>query len=169
MKFVLIDRIVELQRDRRIVSEKALTLAEEYLADHFPTFPVMPGVLMLEAMVQSAAWLARVSTDFSASLVTLAEARNVTYKSFVAPGRVLELRVDAVRIEPGGSEFRGVGVCGDREMVKAQLRLRHGNLAEKDKALAELDATLIDQARRQFELLRGPAALAGTAAGPAPR
>ncbi len=155
MKFVLIDRITALEPGRSLVATKSLTLAEEYLADHFPTFPVMPGVLMLEAMVQSAAWLVRATTDFSTSLVTLEEAKNVTYKSFVAPGRTLELRIDAVRIEPRGSEFRGVGVCGEREMVKAQMRLRHANLAERDSSLAELDRTLVREARRLFALLGG--------------
>lgn len=168
MKFVLLDRIVALEPDRSIVTQKALSLAEEYLADHFPTFPVMPGVLMLEAMVQSAAWLVRASTDFAASLVTLEEAKNVTYKSFVSPGRVLELRIDAVRIEPRSSEFRGVGVCGDREMVKAQLRLRHANLADRDSALAELDRALIGQARALFGLLGGPGLLSTAAAAVAP-
>jgi 3-hydroxyacyl-[acyl-carrier-protein] dehydratase len=168
MKFVLLDRITALEPDRSIVTQKALSLAEEYLADHFPTFPVMPGVLMLEAMVQSAAWLVRASTDFAASLVTLEEARNVTYKSFVSPGRVLELRIEAVRIGPQQSEFRGVGVCGEREMVKAQLRLRHGNLADRDPGLAEIDRALVRQARELFGLLGGPALLsaAGAAATP---
>src|SRR5262249_55984809 len=163
MKFVLIDRIVALEPGRSIVTRKALSLAEEYLADHFPTFPVMPGVLMLEAMVQSAAWLVRASTDFATSLVTLEEAKNVTYKSFVSPGRVLEVRIEAVRIEPRSSEFRGVGVCGEREMVKAQLRLRNANLADRDPGLAELDRTLIGQARGLFGLLGGPALLVAQA------
>ncbi|MCK6456147.1 MAG: beta-hydroxyacyl-ACP dehydratase [Phycisphaerae bacterium] len=159
MKFVLLDRIIAMEPGRRIVAQKALTLAEEYLADHFPTFPVMPGVLMLEAMVQSAAWLVRASQDFTSSMVVLEEAKNVTYKSFVSPGRVLELRLEAVAIEPRTSEFRGAGVCGDREMVKARLRLRHYNLAERDPALAELDRQLIEKARDQFVLLGGPAAM----------
>lgn len=157
MKFVLVDRILALEPERSIVTCKALSLAEEYLADHFPTFPVMPGVLMLEAMVQSAAWLVRASTDFATSLVTLEEAKNVTYKSFVSPGRVLELRMECLRLEPQESEFRGVGVCGDREMVKAQVRLRHRNLADQDPGLAELDRRLIEQARSLFGLLGGTA------------
>ena len=59
MRFTLIDRIVELEPGVQITAVKNLTMAEEYLADHFPHFPVMPGVLMLEAMTQAAAWLAR--------------------------------------------------------------------------------------------------------------
>ena len=63
MRFSLIDRIVELEPGERVTATKSLTMAEEYLADHFPHFPVMPGVLMLEAMTQAGAWLVRVSED----------------------------------------------------------------------------------------------------------
>jgi len=159
MRFVLVDRILELDPPRRIVTCKSLTLAEEYLADHFPTFPVMPGVLMVEAMVQSAAWLVRASTDFAASVVLLSEARNVTYKSFVAPGHVLKLEATARRIETDSSEFDCRGTCDDREMVKARLRLRQFNLAQSRPALRDLDARLIDHARRQFAMLGGKALL----------
>lgn len=164
MKFVLLDRIVALEPGRSIVTRKALSLAEEYLADHFPTFPVMPGVMMLEALVQSAAFLVRATNDFATSMVVLEEAKNVTYKSFVSPGRVLELKVDAVRIDARNSEFRGAGVCGDREMVKAQLKLRHYNLADENSGLAELDRTLMEKARGLFALLGGPAAVAAVPA-----
>ena len=57
MRFTLVDRIVALEPGKTITAVKNLSLAEEYLADHFPGFPVLPGVLMLEAMTQAAAWL----------------------------------------------------------------------------------------------------------------
>src|SRR6185312_11374358 len=59
MRFHLIDRILELEPGKRIRMVKNLTLGEEYLADHFPTFPVMPGVLMLQTLVEGSAWLLR--------------------------------------------------------------------------------------------------------------
>ena len=68
MRFTLIDHIVTLEADTEITAVKTLSMAEEYLADHFPHFPVMPGVLMLEALTQSAAWLIRVSEDFAHSM-----------------------------------------------------------------------------------------------------
>ena len=153
MKFVLLDRIVELERGSRIRAVKGLTLAEEYLADHFPTFPVMPGVMMVEALVQASAWLVRATEDFAHSLVVLSEARNVTYKSFVSPGRVLELDVKARRIEAASSEFEGLGRCGDEEMVKARWTLAHSNLADRDATMAEVDRTVVENLRRQFRLL----------------
>ncbi len=165
MKFILVDRILELDPPRRIVTCKALTLAEEYLADHFPTFPVMPGVLMVEAMVQSAAWLVRASTGFAASLITLAEAKNVTYKSFVSPGRILRIEATVRRLDADSSEFDCKGTSEDREMVKARLRLCHSNLSQRNPALAVVDARMIEHARSQFALLGGNKVLASTVAG----
>src|SRR6185436_13561856 len=107
MKFILIDRITELVPGERITAVKALSLAEEYLADHFPRFPVMPGVLMIEALVQTSAWLVRATQDFANSMVLLAEAKNVTYKSFVSPGQVFEVSVEAKEIKPQISRFVG--------------------------------------------------------------
>ena len=69
MKFVLLDRIVALSPGERIRAVKAVTATEEYLADHFPSFPVLPGVLMLEALAEAASWLVRVSQDFACSIV----------------------------------------------------------------------------------------------------
>src|SRR6267154_3290533 len=111
MKFILIDRIISLQTTAgggcampRLVASKSLTLAEEYLADHFPTFPVMPGVLMLQTLVESAAWLLRITDDFQHSVIVLREARNFKYGSFMEPGRSLILTVEAVEGTPGAAE-----------------------------------------------------------------
>jgi len=159
MKFILVDRIISIEPGARIVTSKSLTLAEEYLADHFPTFPVMPGVLMLEAMVQSAAWLVRVTQDFRRSMVVLEEARNINYKSFIVPGRTLEVTVEALRIEDDTSEFKAFGRSDAQEMVKARLKLRHYNLGDRDASLAVTDKALVADNRKMFELLGGPAAL----------
>jgi 3-hydroxyacyl-[acyl-carrier-protein] dehydratase len=158
MKFILIDRITRIEPPTRIVATKSLSLAEEYLADHFPTFPVMPGVLMLEALVQAASWLVRVVQDFRHSVVVLGEARNVNYKSFVSPGKTLEVTAEALNIGEAQSEFRASGHCGGQEIVKARLWLRHYNLADHHAGMAEIDEKLVSDARRRFELLGGPAA-----------
>jgi 3-hydroxyacyl-[acyl-carrier-protein] dehydratase len=163
MKFILIDRIISIEPGKRIVAAKSLTLAEEYLADHFPTFPVMPGVLMLEAMVQTAAWLVRVSNDYAHSMIVLEEAKNINYKSFVPPGRTLEVAAEAVELGEAASDFKTTGRCGDEEIVKARLKLRHYNLADRDPQWSSTDHRLIMDARKRFELLGGPSALKGAA------
>ena len=62
MKFNLVDKIEHLSDDR-IVAVKYVSLAEEYLADHFPRFPVLPGVMMLESLTQAAGWLMHHRTE----------------------------------------------------------------------------------------------------------
>ena len=78
VKFNLIDKVESLTDDR-IVAVKYVSLAEEYLADHFPTFPVLPGVMMLEAITQAAGWLMHRRENFGCSMAVLKEARNVKY------------------------------------------------------------------------------------------
>ncbi len=153
MRFVLIDRIVELESGRRIVAQKGVSLAEEYLADHFPKFPVLPGVMMVEAMVQAAAWLVRESLDFAPSLVVLKEARNVTYKSFVTPGRVLSIEAVCQELDAEHSVFAARGELDGREIVKGRLTLRHLSLGALDPGYQETDARLRERQRALFKLL----------------
>jgi len=147
MRFTLVDRIVEFASRERIVTVKSISLAEDYLADHFPTFPVLPGVLMLELMAESAAWLVREAYDFAPVRVLLREARNVTYKSFVKPGDLLRVEVGCRKMEPERSDFEGVGFRGDTEVVRARFGLRHGVDSR------EADQTRVDSSRRRFALL----------------
>src|SRR6185312_14810173 len=96
MRFNLIDRIREVQPGRSLQAVKNLTLGEEYLADHFPTFPVMPGVLMLETLVEAGAWLLRLTDNFASSVIVLREAKGVKYGTFMEPGRQMAITVDLV-------------------------------------------------------------------------
>lgn len=154
MKFVLIDRVSELETGKRIVAHKALSLAEEYLADHFPTFPVLPGVLMLEALTQASAWIVRDALDFRHSIVMLKEARNVTYKSFLAPGRVMTLESECKELGDDQSVFAARGTVDGREIVKGKLTLRHLNLADSDPSLAGVDENIRAHMRALFGLVR---------------
>lgn len=153
MKFILLDRITELRPGQRIVAEKGVSLAEEYLAEHFPTFPVLPGVFMLEALVQTSAWLVREALNFEPSVVLLKAARNVTYKSFVSPGQVLTLEAECSALNAEYSEFSARGRVGAREMVKGRLTLRHLRLESLGPGWAETDATLRARQRAVFKLL----------------
>src|SRR3954451_12285698 len=96
MRFNLIDRIVDVEQGQSLRAIKNLTLGEEYLADHFPTFPVMPGVLMLQTLVEAGAWLLRATDDFRHSVTVLREVRNIKYGNFMEPGRRLSIGVELV-------------------------------------------------------------------------
>jgi 3-hydroxyacyl-[acyl-carrier-protein] dehydratase len=97
MKFRLIDTILEQSPDR-IVAVKQVSLAEEYLADHFPSFPVLPGVLMLEAMVQAA----RAMLPNGRGLV-LGEVKALKFGNMVRPGEALEVEVTLSKSNDDGS------------------------------------------------------------------
>src|SRR5437764_11959753 len=109
MRFNLLDRIIEVKAGQSVRAVKNLTLGEEYLADHFPSFPVMPGVLMLEALVEAGAWLLRVTDDFTRSVIVLREARNVKYGTFIEPGRQLVVSVDMQERDGSLATLKGKG------------------------------------------------------------
>ena len=154
MRFVLIDRILEIKTGQSLVALKNLSLAEEYLADHFPGFPVMPGVLMLEALTQAGAWLIREHEDFAHSIVLLKQARTIKYGSFVEPGRQLQIRVEMVSHGERESNLKGVGVIDGVEMVKGRFTLTRYNLRDKDPALHATDASIVAGLRDLFTTLR---------------
>ena len=153
MRFTLVDRILELEPGVRITTVKALSLAEEYLADHFPCFPVMPGVLMLEAMTQSGAWLIRASEDFAHSMVLLKEARNVRYGGFVSPGQVLTVTAEIVKADARVTELKTQGLLNGRIAVSGRLVLERYNLAEDRPDRAAADAIVRHSMRGLFGLL----------------
>jgi len=163
MKFYLVDHIQTLEPPERIVAVKNLTLAEEYLADHFPSYPVLPGVLMLEALVQSAAWLVRVARDFEPTLILLKEARNVRYGTFVRPGGQLVMEVTAKDIGQTESTFKTLGRCREKTAVQARLVLEHRTVADEEPGGGEIDERLRPFWRERFVLLGGPQALAAGA------
>ncbi len=152
MKFYLIDKI-ESADPQRLVASKHVTLAEEYLADHFPTFPVLPGVMMLEALTQAAGWLLHLNHNFACSMAVLREARNVKYGRFVPPGSFLRIDVELTKATEGGGSFKASGTVNHATAMSARLDLAYFNLADKQPELAEIDRRLHAHNRRRWELI----------------
>ncbi|MBI3833683.1 MAG: beta-hydroxyacyl-ACP dehydratase [Planctomycetes bacterium] len=153
MRFSLVDHIIELTRGERIIAVKAVSLAEEYLADHFPTFPVLPGVFILQALVESASWLVRDAQDFPSRLILLRNVKNVTYKSFVKPGSLLRLEVSCRRLARDDSDFEGVGYCQDMEISRGKFGLVHVDPAD-DGRVSDENARIAAESRKLFDILR---------------
>jgi len=157
MDFILLDQIVALDGGRFIRATKNLSLAEEYLQDHFPGYPVMPGVMMLEALVEAGCWLVRMKTDFRYSLVRLAEVRNVKYGRFVTPGNTLNVTVKPVKWSDGDVLFVGRGTVEEQLAVSGRFRVCFYNLADRDPRYRRTDELLIESARQRFSVLGGQA------------
>jgi 3-hydroxyacyl-[acyl-carrier-protein] dehydratase len=156
MRFSLIDRIDELEPGVKIVAVKALSMAEEYLADHFPGFPVMPGVLMLEAMTEAGAWLVRASEDFAHSMVVLKEARAVKYGQFVEPGQTLQVVAEIAGQTERETTLKSRGAVDGQSTVGAKLVLERYNLADERPDRAPTDDLVKEQMRAMFALLWQP-------------
>ncbi len=153
MRFILIDKVVSLEAGKRIKAVKNVSLSEEYLADHFPTFPVLPGVLLLEGLIESASWLVRETENFAHSMILLEQARNVKYKSFLAPGAQIEYTVEAKTIGDNVSSFAGVGSSEGERIIEARFGLRHFNLADGNSAMAPVDARMIEDLKERWKIL----------------
>jgi 3-hydroxyacyl-[acyl-carrier-protein] dehydratase len=155
MRFTQIDRILELEKNKRIVAVKALSAAEEYLRDHFPRYPVMPGVLMLEAMFQASLWLILRSEDFAKPFIVLKEARNVKYADFVEPGKLLTVTSEIIKQDESTTSLKARGRIsdGEKDAVTARLVVERCRIRDRRPAMACQDAYLEREMRRQFRLL----------------
>jgi 3-hydroxyacyl-[acyl-carrier-protein] dehydratase len=153
MRFTLLDRIVQLEPGAQITAMKCLSLAEEYLGDHFPLFPVMPGVLMLEAMTQAGAWLVRAGEDFAHSIVVLKEARNVKFSNFVAPGQTLTVTAEIMGQDERQTKLKAQGVVDGEVQLSGRLVLERYNLAEAGLGSAAADLQIKQNLKKLFALL----------------
>jgi len=122
--FLLVDRVVELDRGKRIQALKNVTINEPFFTGHFPTRPVMPGVLILEALAQAAGLLSfdmmgeAPGDDKVFYFVGIDGAR---FKRPVEPGDQLMLDVELDRIKGGIYKFKGVARVGDSVACEAEI------------------------------------------------
>lgn len=124
VRFELIDRVLERQPDR-LVAIKTVTTAEEYLADHFPGFAVLPGVMMLEALVQAGRQLVAKAAglDDAAEPLVLSRVRNLRYGNMVRPGQTLRVEVSLRSQADGVYELAGVGDVDGQKAVNGRFTL----------------------------------------------
>ena len=153
MRFCLLDRICSYTPGVELKAVKNVSLAEEYLADHFPEFPVLPGVFMLEAATQAGAWLLRFSDDFAHSIITLAEARAVKYADFVSPGQTLRMTVRLAKRDGVRATLKFEGEVEGRASVSGRLILTGANLADENPELAGLDEGMRQKQRELAAVL----------------
>ena len=137
MRFHLLDRIIECEAGKSLRGLKRLTGAEEYLADHFPGFPIMPGVLQLQSLVEAASWLLRLTDDYRHSVVVLREVKNVRFGNLMPPGKALEVTAELSGRDGYAASFKAKGEAEGTQTVSAQFTLSGYNLRERNPAQHE--------------------------------
>jgi 3-hydroxyacyl-[acyl-carrier-protein] dehydratase len=153
MRFLLLDAIQSYEPGVELTAIKNVALSEEYLADHFPEFPVLPGVFMLEAATQAAAWLLRLSENFAHSIICLKEARNIKYADFVPPGYTLKVTVSLIKREERLATFKVEGQLGDRPTLSGRIVLETYNLRERNPEKLVIDRKLETKFRKTLAAL----------------
>jgi 3-hydroxyacyl-[acyl-carrier-protein] dehydratase len=154
MRFWLLDSIRSYEPDVSLTAIKNVALSEEYLGDHFPEFPVLPGVFMLEAATQAGAWLLRLSENFAHSIISLREARNIKYADFVQPGQTLEMTVSMIKKDDRLATLKMEGQVNGSQALSGRIVLERYNLADTDPDRGLIDEHLIKHWRRLETILR---------------
>ncbi|MCM6775606.1 hypothetical protein NDR87_14980 [Nocardia sp. CDC159] len=156
MRYLMVDAITELDGGVRAAGVKNAAMSEDYFADHFPQQPIVPGVLVLESMVQLARWLVIVGSEFTTTAVLSGVAQG-KFIDFAVPGDRLSVEVDSrdgVVVPAAGIdlEFRGTAQAHGRKIATATFRCRTHPLAEFDDPA---------RVRKQYGVLRLNGAKAG--------
>ena len=121
--FLLVDRVVEFEAHKRIVAHKNVTINEPFFQGHFPGHPVMPGVLVIEALAQAGGVLTQLSRGTVADnkLFYLVKIDNARFSRMVVPGDVLELHVQIKRIIRTMTFYTCVARVGGEEVASADV------------------------------------------------
>lgn len=119
--FLLVDKVIDLDiKEGKIIGQKNVTANEEFFLGHFPKYPIMPGVLILEALAQTGGILVyeKLGTKKIALLLNI---YNAKFRKPVFPGDILHLHVKAMHISGKGGKFQTKATVGDSVAVEAEL------------------------------------------------
>src|SRR3954471_6462011 len=120
MRWIWIDRFLEFHRGKSAKALKNLSLAEDYFADHFPGYPVMPGPLILEGLAQTGGILVGEANDFREKVV-LAKIPSARFHRDVLAGEQLIYEVEMVHLRPEGASVQGRVYAGTELVAEAEI------------------------------------------------
>ena len=124
MRYFLVDKVTEVTPGERAKGVKCVTLSDEVLHDHFPDYPVMPGVLILESLAQLAGFLLETTfntPDAPLRRALLAQIQQAKFHEMAGPGDQLELEVTIDSTLEGAAQVSGEARVGDKRIVRALL------------------------------------------------
>ncbi|MEW9702316.1 3-hydroxyacyl-ACP dehydratase FabZ [Paenibacillus sp. SI8] len=125
--FLLVDRILEVEEGVRAVGIKNVTINEPFFAGHFPGYPVMPGVLILEALAQVGAVAALSMPQNKGKIGLFAGVDGVRWREQVVPGDTLRLEMTITRSKGAIMKGKAIATVGDKVVVEGELMFAFAN------------------------------------------
>ena len=130
---LLVDKIIYLEPNKKIIAIKNVTFNEPHFMGHFPEKPIMPGVLIIEAMAQASSVMVSHSGNFNPEekLVYFMSIDNVKFRKPVVPGDVLELHIEVIQNRGAVWKFAGTAIVDGQKVTQAEFSAM---IVDKDKA-----------------------------------
>jgi 3-hydroxyacyl-[acyl-carrier-protein] dehydratase len=120
MRFILIDKILKIERDKRITAGKSIALSEEVFRDHFVGYPVMPGSLMIESVAQAATALLEISADYKMkAILTIVE--KAKFRELIKPGITIVINVNIISVQENSALLEGYIHLGEKLVMDCKL------------------------------------------------
>lgn len=119
--FLLVDKILEIEEGKRAVGIKNVTINEPFFQGHFPGNPIMPGVLIVEAMAQVGAVSILAMEEYKGKLAVFTGIDNLRFKKQVVPGDTLRMEVTMIAMKRGIGKAKAEAYVGDQLAVSGEL------------------------------------------------
>ena len=121
--FLLVDRVIEIERGKRAVGIKNVTINDGFFQGHFPAKPIMPGVMMIEAMAQTAGVILLTNEEHHGKVAFFLSANNVKFRKIVEPGDQLVMEVEIVKGKSRAAQIHGVAKVDGEIAAEADIIL----------------------------------------------
>ncbi|MBU3203537.1 3-hydroxyacyl-ACP dehydratase FabZ [Clostridium algidicarnis] len=123
---LLLDRVEELEPGKRVVAIKNVTINEQFFQGHFPVEPVMPGVLMIEALAQAGAVAILSMEEFKGKIAYFAGINKAKFRKKVVPGDTLKLEVEITKLKGSAGIGKAIAYVEGKKAVEAELMFMIG-------------------------------------------
>ena len=124
--FLLIDRVLEIEEGKKITAIKNVSANEQFFNGHFPQEPVMPGVLMIEAMAQAGAIAVLSIEENKGKIAFLAAVDKAKFRGKVIPGDTLKIEVELIKLKGPGGIGRGIITVDGKKVAEAEITFMIG-------------------------------------------
>lgn len=119
--FLLVDKVEVYEEGKKATGIKGVTMNEEFFQGHFPGHPIMPGVLIIEALAQTACAMLLSRGGFEDKLAFFLGMDNVKFRNPVTPGTMLRLNIEVVKLGGRGGKFRGEAFVDGKPAAEADM------------------------------------------------